>query len=169
MKLWFEDKLLTDTRDPIITFSIPRCDGEFGLFAPHGNMWKQLVYISTLQIPIQCAFAAIIYSFIIKKRGTTGAYLLGWGVIIPASCILPFYLLEFLDIRNKCLKLVGAQSPTVVVFRCIEAMYDTSPSPAVEASISNYITYYSSLVPCVWDSKTNGRKRIKWQNMLENG
>jgi len=164
IKTWFEDKLLTCTKDPITTFSIPSYDGEFGLFAPQGNIWKQLGYFGTLQILIQCAFAAIIYSFIIKMRGTIGAYLLGWGVIIPASCILPFYLLEFLDIRNKCLKLIGAQSPTVVVFRCIEAMYDTSPSPAVEASISNYIAYYSSMVPCVWDSKTNGRKRI---NVIE--
>jgi len=164
--LWFEDKLLTDTREPFTTFSIPRCDGNFGLYAPHGNMWKQLVYFCALQIPIQCVFAAIIYTFIIKKRGTAAAYLLGWGAIIPAACVIPFYILEFLDIRNLALKLCGGQMAGVVVLRCIEAMYDTSSSPAVEASISTYMTYYSMLVPCVWDTKTNNRKRVEVVEVL---
>jgi len=156
----FEDKILTDTRNPIQTFSLPGHDEEFGLFAPDAEIWKQLIYYVALQIPIQCAFAAIIYIFIVKNRKTTQAYLIGWGLIIPLSCILPFYILEFLDIRNKVVKLAGGNLMSIVAFKCIEAMFGTPPSPVVEVSISNYMAYYSTLVPFVWDEKILGRKRV---------
>jgi len=161
IKTLFEDKLLPDTRDPITVFSIPTCEGEFGLFAPQADVWKKLSYLVALQIPIQCAFAAIIYTFIVKKRGTPGAYLLGWGLIIPAACILPYYILELVDVHNKVIRLALGNVMTIVSFRCIEAMYSTFPNPAVEASISNYVIYYTALVPFVWDSTTNSPKRSR--------
>ena len=50
--------------------------------------------------------------------------------------------------------------PTIVVFRCLEAMYDTSLNTAVEASLQNYTIYYASLVNQVWDTKTNQRVHV---------
>jgi len=164
----FADKLLNDNRVAILTFSIPfgLNEEEFGLFAPQFEPWKQLIYLVALQIPLQCIFAGIIYALIIKKRGTTSAYLLGWGVIIPTCCVLPFWILDVLDIRNKNVSLAGANLFSIVGFKCIEAMYGTPPSPAVETSVYHYMAYYTTLVPFVWDSKTNSRTKVKRMELI---
>lgn len=46
MKL-FEDDLLVDSRDPLLSFAIPGIHGDFGLFAPRWELWKQLISVST--------------------------------------------------------------------------------------------------------------------------
>ena len=113
----------------------------------------------TLGQIIQVVFAAIVYKFIIPHRGTMGAYLLGWGILMPFSLWIPFEMLELLQIRNQILKLPVATVPMVVFFRSIEAMYDTSP-PVVEASLSNYAIYYTATIHHVWDPKTNSRVKV---------
>lgn len=47
--------------------------------------------------------------------------------------------------RNKVVCLGASTASSIIMFRCIEAMYGTSPEFA-EMSISNYCTYYSSMV-----------------------
>ena len=49
---------------------------------------------------------------------------------------------------------------TVVFFRCLEAMYGTTTPSFIENSLSNYLGYYSSVVPFVWDPKTETRQKI---------
>jgi hypothetical protein len=101
----------------------------------------------------------IIYYGIIQRPGTTEAYLLGWGAIIPLSLYLPFYLLEAWEMHNRVVNLGLTTVMSVIFFRCIEAMYGTSPS-LVANSLSNYLAYYSSIVPFVWDPVTKSRQRI---------
>ncbi|CAB9513380.1 Pfam:DUF821 [Seminavis robusta] len=109
--------------------------------------------------------AVIIYKLIIPNRGSVGAYLLGWGVIIPLSLWIPFEMMEAFDLRNKILKMCVSLVPMIVVFRSIEAMYDTSP-PVVEYSLANYVTYYTCTIHHVWDPKTNGRVRVNTQQFI---
>ena len=45
MKLFLDD-LVEDTRDPLLSFTIPGLDGDFGLFAPQWEIWRQLVAVS---------------------------------------------------------------------------------------------------------------------------
>merc|ERR1712087_1079372 len=54
---------------------------------------------------------------------------------------------------------------SVIFFRCIEAMYGTSP-PFVELSLSNYCSYYQSMVPFVWNSKTKKIEKITAGKLL---
>lgn len=53
----------------------------------------------------------------------------------------------------------------VVCFRCVEAMYGTSPD-VVETSIWTYTGYYSSVIPFVWDPKTKQRQRMPLQQIV---
>jgi hypothetical protein len=117
-----------------------------------------------LQSVIQCVFAVVIYYLIIKRRGSMEAYLIGWGAIIPASVFIPFQLLEALELQNRVVNLSLSTVMTVIFFRCIEAMYGTSP-PCVELSLSNYVGYYSAIVPFVWDPKTQSRQRISFAKL----
>jgi len=50
--------------------------------------------------------------------------------------------------RNKVLALNASTVMTAVFFRCMEAMYGTSPD-VVELSIWNYCSYYGNLVRIV--------------------
>jgi hypothetical protein len=163
----FEDKLVDDDRDPLFKFPISGVDGMFGLYAPKGELWKQLAYIVLIQTPIQCAFAAVIHKIIIQNRGTMFAYLVGWSFIIPVACYMPYALLEFLDVRNKIVKLAASNTMSIVAFRCIEAMYGTSPA-VVETSVFHYIAYYTTMVPFYWEEKNQARRKITSSELIVN-
>ncbi|KAG7369048.1 membrane bound O-acyl transferase family protein [Nitzschia inconspicua] len=163
----FEEKMIVDDRTPVWRGQLPLLTGEFELYVPNAEGWKQLAIFVVLQSIIQVTFAAIIYIGIVQKRGTTSSYLIGWGLIMPISLYVPFYLLDLLDIRNKVMTLSATTVMTVVFFRCVEAMYGTSPYNAVmESSLWNYCGYYSSVAPFLWDTKTKRRKQITMRNFV---
>lgn len=164
----FEDDLIVDDRSPVWTGQLPLLTGTYALYAPNPEGWKQLAIFVVLQSIIQMAFAAIIYQLIVQKRGSLQSYLIGWGVILPIAVYIPFYLLDLLDIRSKVITLSATTVMTVVFFRCIEAMYGTSPDQGVvvESSMANYCSYYSSVAPFVWDIKTKRRKTITMQQLM---
>jgi hypothetical protein len=112
-----------------------------------------------VQVLVQYIFAAITYLTIVKNRGKQFTYFLGYGVIIPLVCYLPFPLLEVLDVKSRVVRLALTTAPTIVSFRCIEAMHDTSP-PVVETSIQHYVAYYTCLFDFYWDEKTKTRNKI---------
>jgi len=114
--------------------------------------------IQLIQTVVQCLFAVVIYTFIVKKRQTTSAYILGYGLVIPLALYVPFELVEALDVKNMVLKLAFVSLGTIVFFRCIEAMHGTSPE-TVESSMGTYVTYYSSLMHFEWDPKTQKRRK----------
>jgi hypothetical protein len=157
----FEDDVIVDNRSPVWTGEIPLLTGQYDLYVPNPEGWKQLAIFVILQSIVQMTFAALIYQQIVQQRGTVQSYLIGFGFILPVSLFIPFYLLETLDIRNKVITLSSTTVMTVIFFRCIEAMYGTSPNNAVmESSMWNYCSYYSSVAPFVWDSKTKQRKVV---------
>lgn len=161
----FEESFTVDDRQPVLEFNIPNIDGYFSVYAPKVGPWVQLLLSEFLQSIIQIAAASLIYEGIVKRRGYLSSFLLGWCFIIPFSLYLPFYLLEALGMRNKVLCLGSSTASSVIFFRCIEAMYGASPA-VVELSISNYCTYYASMVPFVWNTKTKRIEKITAAQLL---
>jgi hypothetical protein len=104
LQRFFKENFIVDDREPLVTFQIPKVDGEFSLFAPHVGPWTQLLSFNVLQMVIQIVFACLIYEGIVKRRGTLGSFLFGWGFVIPASLYLPFYLIDVLDMRYVLLQ-----------------------------------------------------------------
>jgi hypothetical protein len=155
----FQEKNTVDAREPLLTFKLPYSTNDWALFAPKVWPWIQMLLFVLIQAVIQSIFAVVVYKFIVQRRKTKESYLLGWGFVIPVSCYLPFYLIELFDTRNRVINLSASTLMTCVSFRCVEAMYDTSPA-VVESSLMNYVAYYSSPVPFVWDEKENGRKKV---------
>jgi hypothetical protein len=109
---------------------------------------------------LQIIFAVAVYEFVIKGRGTPRSFLMGFGIIIPLALYTPFYLLEELNLQNKAVRLCLATLPTVVCFRCLEAMFKTPSDICVEVTLGNYMTYYSTLMSFEWSTKTLNRRRI---------
>jgi hypothetical protein len=172
----FAEDVIDDDRTPLFTLDIPTIvvdEGlQFAVYAPNPEGWKQLAVLVVLQSVVQMVFGVIVYMSIVKQRGTMQAYLVGWGIILPIALYLPFYFLDLFNIRNKVVTLSSTTVMTVIFFRCIEAMYGTSPNSGVmESSLWNYCGYYSSVAPFVWDPKTKQRKYITtsqlWSSLLD--
>jgi hypothetical protein len=108
---------------------------------------------------MQVIFAAIVYKFIVQQRNSVTAYLVGYGFVLPIVLAIPFILLEGLQIKNKITRLGLVTLPNIVFFRTLEAMYGTSPA-VVEATLGNYLTYYTSLMSFEWNPKTLQRRKV---------
>ena len=115
---------------------------------------------------MQVVFAIIAYKCIIPNRGTTFAYLLGWGILIPLAAGIPFWFVEYLDIYNRFTNLPAATIFTCIFFKCIECMYDCTQPKYIEDSVTNYILYYSSISPFIWDDKTKTIRKITIQEIV---
>jgi hypothetical protein len=95
------------------------------------------------------------------------SYLLGWGVIIPLAVAFPYPMLRFLQIHNKVIKMSLATTTFIVAFRCIEAMYHTSPA-VVETNLMTYVVYYSSILHFEWDPVACLRRPVMAMELLRN-
>ena len=169
----FANKLERDTREPIFTFQIPTTilallgqnnniqnDAKsftaiyYGLLAPRFSFWWQLTLLIAMQSMICIGIACFIYKFIIEKRGTATAFLSGYGVVLPFVLLMPFHLCRYLQLQNMCLIMSVASTPTLVFFRCLEAIYGTSPA-AVEKDLTTYCLYYCAVIQFQFDPKSN--------------
>ena len=112
-----------------------------------------------MQLLFQMLIATIVYKYVIQRRKSMESYLLGWGIILPLSCITPYILIYYLDIQNKVLKFASTGSMGVIAFRILPAMYNTSPR-YVEDTLENYVGYYSTNVMYIWNHKTRHRETL---------
>jgi hypothetical protein len=95
------------------------------------------------------------------------SYLFGWGIVIPLSFYIPYCIVYVFHIQNKSIKLSTATTTFIVAFRCIEAMYHTSPH-TVEYNINTYLIYYSSLLHFQWNHITHKRRKIRIVEFIHN-
>ena len=95
------------------------------------------------------------------------SYMLGWGVIVPMAILFPYPMLRFLQIQNRVIKMALGTSTFIVAFRCIEAMYYTSPD-VVETNVRTYVIYYSSILHFEWNPVTCRRRTIQAKELLRN-
>jgi hypothetical protein len=78
---------------------------------------------------------------------------------------LPFKLIPLLDIRNTTLLItLGAQAP-LIVFRCLQALFNTSP-PYAETSLRYFLLYHTSPVGFVFDTNTNAIRQFSRRELL---
>ena len=108
----------------------------------------------------QVPFIQIFALCTVTHHGTQFAFVIGYGLLIPIALHLPFSLCEQLQLQNKQVITSVAVIGIVDTFRFIKAFYDTSPSLVAEASIGNYMAYYSSLMHFEWDPVTRKRQKI---------
>ena len=96
------------------------------------------------------------------------SYLLGWGIIIPLSFYVPYQMLYHLpNLQNSAVRMSLGTLAIIVGYRCIEAMYHTSPH-TVEYNLHTYMIYYSSLLHFQWNPTTHQRRRITMTELMVN-
>jgi hypothetical protein len=150
----FANKFEDDSRDPELFFTVPY-GGTFGITGVDSMFWVQLtILIILLESIINVVVAVVVYTWIFKQRGSISAYLVGYGFVCTILLYVPFYLINFLDLRNTAFKVASAAGPTLLVFRTLEAMYGTVPTFANQ-SMGNFVLYYTSTVQYEFDLKTD--------------
>jgi hypothetical protein len=148
----YVNKFEEDVREPQLFFSVPY-GGTFGVMGVDPMFWVQLILIMLLETVVSVAAAVVVYTWIVKQRGSISAYLVGYGFVCPILLYLPFYLINFLDLRNTAFKLASVLGPSLLVFHTLEAMYGTVPNFDKE-SMGNFVRYYTATVENEFDSKT---------------
>jgi hypothetical protein len=122
----FRDQLMDDDRIPAFAFTLFNHHVDF--LAPNPLFFVQIMTILTLQILAGCCLSVVMYYGIVlvsskDDRNRLPGYLVGYGLIIPASLMLPFWLLETLDLRNVGYRMGLVCLPLTVTLRCLESMY----------------------------------------------
>ena len=149
----FNDKLIDDDRQPTVVFSVG-AGHKLGLLLPSPIFWLQLVVLLAFQTILCIGLALVILNFIVKRRGSPSAYLVRYGFVIPAVLAFPYVVISWLDIQNTMSRFV-LYVPTLITFRVLEAMHcHEDDVPTAEASVSNYVLFYSCLVEVKYDAET---------------
>ena len=93
--------------------------------------------------------AVIIYHLVIepKRCNTTSATLLGFGLILPFWIwICPFRIAQSFQIHHLLMKFcVGSITPTLCIFRTMEAIYGFTP-PYATSSLKDFVVYFASVM-----------------------
>ena len=172
----FSDGCLNhDRNNPLMTFQSHEklqqwigLEGTYAILPPNPLFWIQLSVLILIHSFVSTILAIAIYHGIIQRRGSTFAYLLCWGFIVPFAVTLPIYLIRFFNVRNRAVLISTAATPTLVTFRCLEALYAFSPH-SVEDSLWNYCIYYSSVIEFVFDEKTRSPAKASRTDVLQKG
>lgn len=157
---------LVDSSDHLPSFSIDIAGTTFGIFLPSVTFWIQLLTTLLIQQLFTTVIAGIVYHFIIPDRGSTKAYLTGFGIVCPLCLTCPLWIIQFLGIRNLLLRFtICAILPITSMFHCTEAMFNFSPH-SVETSFKRYVLYYICAVEINFDEKTNKVVKASWYDIL---
>ena len=161
----FGQKLESDPRHPLFYFSIPIL-GHFGCTGIVPQFWLQVCSLGIFHIFINFLAASLAYKFLVKNPDSLLSKIVGFGVICPLLVLLPFRLIEDLDLRNPVLKLVAVSNPALLLFRCFETMYGTLPKFAVEDRKA-FLWYFAATVEFNVDPKTQAVVRTSTKEFLQ--
>jgi hypothetical protein len=98
-----------------------------------------------LQSVISLILGLAIWFMVVKKRGSTSAFLATFGVVVPLALVLPIQIVSILGIRNAVLILPSAASSALIVFRCFEGKQLPCLLFVVEISFAQKSFDFSSL------------------------
>ena len=62
----------------------------------------------------------IVWFGVVRNRGSTAAYLVTFGVVVPLTLILPYYLVTYSDVQNVVLSIPMIVLPPLNILRCHE-------------------------------------------------
>ena len=159
----FANKLVDDNRVPV-----PLLDNAWGYrigLLPIENAFHlQVVVLFNVQIVLSLVFGVLLWFGILvptsrRQKRKDGAQripppplfslLLGFGLVIPASLILPFYVFDAMDLRSMALRFGCIFIPMMVPFKCLDAMFgvDSVDRRLRTASFRHYAYYSFPMMP----------------------
>jgi len=146
-----------DPREPLFTFSFR--DQQLGFFLFSLPFWIELLFAIVAQASFAALLSVAIYHTIIRRQGSSLSFFVGYGIILPFWIFMPRIVLDLAGIDNKIFRFcLAVITPTVSIFRTMEAMYGFTPRNTTQSAIS-YALYYGSPMIFLFDPKAD--KHIK--------
>ena len=154
-----------DHRERLFEVSVPLM-GRFGVVGCDFQFWLISFILLSAECFLNCAFAVLIYNFIVPYQKTMRSYLIGYGFILPAILYSPFALLYLVPVKNMAFLLcfVGGTA-SLIFFRCIEAMHGTLPVFSQNSLIS-FMLYYASALQFKMEEKTGAVVHVTRQRLV---
>jgi hypothetical protein len=192
---WTDD--IATTRTPLLAFELIYSDNFtppswFGLYGFSVLFWIELVAIQLIICLLAALPIAILMYYIIikpqkcgneqqshesvptKKKQTirtstsTFGLIFGWFVLLPIWIALPSPMATAFGIENSIHRFfVCGTTPTIAIFRTLEAMYGFAPARSI-TSVYKYALYFTSpllLLPKS-DFKVRQHQRSEWLTLL---
>ena len=130
-----------DTRDPI--FQVSFQDVDYGFYMLSIPMWIELLLFILANVGLAAVFAVALYP-VVKYPCTVTAYLTGFGLFLPFWILAPYLVTNWLNVRNKIFLFCACVlTPTVSIFRIMEAIFGLIPSYASQ-SPGSFALYFAS-------------------------
>lgn len=165
---WITNRLNVDDRKPEIVLKIPYTDASIGIAGMEPTFWIALVIVAFFQVLLAATAAVIAYYWIIRKRGTMTAYLLGYGILIPALLYIPFVIADMIpSMRNSFVLFALFGYPPVTCFRLMASMHGTTVA-STEKELVSTVLYYIELVPFQRDKDNELPSLITRQELIKN-
>lgn len=100
----------------------------------------------------------LIYFHIVRKRHTPMAFIVAFGIVVPLSLLVPYYLVQLLDIRNSAMIFSLLATGPLTPFHCFEGRFeaDCCLSLTMNTMLNIFRLFLGSLE---WHMSTICRKR----------
>lgn len=153
-----------DPRNPLFTFQV--FDQLYGFYFLSVPLWLQLLFFIACETLVAAVVAVLFYNTVVRKHGSSQAYLIGYSIFLPFWMFAPKIAMEQLGIDNKifrfCLCVI---TPTMSIFRTTEAVHGFAPKYAV-GSAADYALYFATPLYLMHDNKTDKYIKASARRML---
>ena len=149
-----------DNRIPL--FTVEYEDEAYGFYFLSILSWIEVLAFVVAEAVIAALTGALVYYTIVKprreKKGPPlpGGVLAALGLFLPFWILCPRYALDAIDVENKIVRFaLSVITPTVSIFRTIEALFGFTPAYATQSLRGFVLTFGSPMILQFDDSKSN--------------
>jgi Membrane bound O-acyl transferase family len=154
----------TDERKPIFQFTVN--NHSYDLFAPSAMVWTEMAGLTIIMLSWLALLSIPVYKYLVNNARTTTAYLIGWGLLVPACMIVPTYIFDAIGVIHKYLRFILVLVSPTSMFRTIEAMYGFCP-PHITASWKEFAIYFASPLVYRYDKKNQQYIKPTWSDVIK--
>jgi Membrane bound O-acyl transferase family len=109
--------------------------------------------LEALHVLVAALTSVLVYKLIVQRQGTTLAYLLCYGLVIPFLFAGPFVAFSLFQIRNQFFRFaISAIVPVTCLFKTTAAAHGCLPAYAT-ISLKRFAFVYSCPLPMEWNDK----------------
>lgn len=153
-----------DPRNPLLTFQV--FDQLYGFYFFSIPLWIQMLAFIVAETLVAAAVAVFFYHTVVRRTGTSAAYLIGYSAFVPFWIFAPKIAVEQLGIDNKIFRFcMCVITPTMSIFRTTEAIHGFAPKYAAK-SMADYVLYFASPMYLKYDNKTEKYVKATPRRML---
>ena len=133
--------------------------GPLHIQTPEFELWTQLFLLLLLQSAFSAVIGYVVYQVVVQRRvrnercwfSSQVSFGIIFGAVLPITLVFPFFVIWWLQIENRFLRMSLSTAPTLCSLRLLEAVAGFSPV-GVETSLRTFVIYFASNCQIVMDN-----------------